>query len=94
MLGRSSARQSGHRVTPSATWWIELITRSAAPGCRSATSAVRRLVREGAGNEAERLALLLRTPRGRRRQLAEVTGSPAAIDQKIAIYENASPATP
>jgi len=46
------------------------------------------LVREGDGNERERLTLLLAHREVVERQLAEVSSHLRAIDHKIAIYEN------
>ena len=69
--------------------WIQMVTRLRATGMPIRD--VRRyaaLVREGAGNEAERLALLLEHREVVERQLAEVTGHLRAIDHKIGIYES------
>ncbi|HJQ05607.1 MAG TPA: MerR family transcriptional regulator [Nocardioides sp.] len=67
--------------------WIELITRLRSTGMpirdvrRYAT-----LVRAGAGNEADRLALLEAHREHVLAQLAEVTAHLAAIDYKIGLY--------
>ena len=52
------------------------------------------LVRDGEGNEAERLALLLAHRELVERQLAEVTSHLRAIDHKIALYESSVAPTP
>ncbi len=69
--------------------WIKLVT------CLRATGMpirdVRRyaaLVREGDGNEEERLALLHAHRESVLRELAEVTAHLGAIDHKIGIYEH------
>lgn len=84
-VGRAS---SGHRrYTERDLTWIELITRLRATGMPIRD--VRRyahLVRAGAGNEAERLALLREHRRQVLTQLAEVTDHLGAIDRKIGIY--------
>ncbi|GAB3851773.1 MerR family transcriptional regulator [Nocardioides maradonensis] len=67
--------------------WIELITRLRSTGMPIRD--VRRyaaLVRAGAGNEAERLALLEAHREHVLAQLAEVTAHLAAIDYKIGLY--------
>jgi DNA-binding transcriptional MerR regulator len=96
MLAPVERASSGHRrYSERDLRWIELITRLRATGMPIRD--VRRyalLVRDGAGNEAERLALLLAHREVVERQLAEVTGHLRAIDHKIAIYENAVTATP
>ncbi len=46
------------------------------------------LVRDGAGNEDERLALLLAHRETVEQQLSEVTSHLRAIDHKIALYES------
>ena len=81
----------GHRQydEPDLTW-IRLVT--CLRGTGMPIRDVRRyaaLVREGAGNEDERLALLLAHRETVEQQLAEVTSHLRAIDHKIAIYENA-----
>ena len=82
---------SGHRrYTEQDLRWIEMVTRLRATGMPIRD--VRRyaaLVREGTGNEDERLALLLAHRETVEQQLAEVTSHLRAIDHKIAIYENA-----
>ncbi|CAA9381719.1 MAG: Transcriptional regulator, MerR family [uncultured Nocardioides sp.] len=87
---------SGHRrYSDRDLRWVELVTRLRATGMPIRD--VRRyaaLVREGDGNEAERLALLLSHREVVERQLAEVTGHLRAIDHKIAIYENKVAPTP
>lgn len=67
--------------------WIELITRLRSTGMPIRD--VRRyaaLVRAGAGNEAERLALLEAHREHVLAQLAEVTAHLSAIDYKIGLY--------
>jgi DNA-binding transcriptional MerR regulator len=96
LLGPVERASSGHRrYSVRDLRWIELITRLRATGMPIRD--VRRyaaLVRDGAGNEAERLALLLSHREVVERQLAEVTGHLRAIDHKIAIYETAVTPTP
>lgn len=87
---------SGHRrYSERDLRWVELVTRLRATGMPIRD--VRRyaaLVRDGDGNEADRLALLLSHRQVVERQLAEVTGHLRAIDHKIAIYENKVNPTP
>jgi DNA-binding transcriptional MerR regulator len=67
--------------------WVVLLTRMRKTGMP--IRLVRRyaeLVREGDGNEAERLALLEEHRRGVLKQLEEVAGNLEAIDYKIRIY--------
>ena len=81
---------SGHRQYDEPDLrWIKLVT------CLRATGMpirdVRRyaaLVREGDGNEEERLALLHAHRESVLRELAEVTAHLGAIDHKIGIYEH------
>ena len=79
---------SGHRRYAEADLrWIELITRLRSTGMPIRD--VRRyaaLVRAGAGNEDERLALLEAHREQVLRQLAEVTAHLSAIDYKIGLY--------
>ena len=89
MLGSVDRSTSGHRrYTQRDLSWIEMITRLRATGMPIRD--VRRyaeLVRAGAGNETERLALL-KTHRERvEAQLSEVTSHLRAIDHKIGLYE-------
>jgi DNA-binding transcriptional MerR regulator len=89
MLASVDRSSSGHRrYTDRDLTWIEMITRLRSTGMPMRD--VRRyaaLVRDGDGNEAERLDLL-KSHRDRvERQLAEVTGHLRAIDHKIGIYE-------
>ncbi|QYJ03443.1 MerR family transcriptional regulator [Nocardioides panacisoli] len=80
---------SGHRrYTDEDLRWIQMVVRLRATGMPIRD--VRRyaaLVREGEGNEAERLALLLTHRELVEQQLAEVTSHLRAIDYKIALYE-------
>ena len=96
MLRAVERAPSGHRrYSEQDVTWIRLITRLRATGMPIRD--VRRyaaLVRQGHGNEAERLALLLAHREVVERQLAEVTSHLRAIDHKIAIYENAVSPTP
>jgi DNA-binding transcriptional MerR regulator len=81
---------SGHRrYTDDDLRWIEMLT------CLRATGMpirdVRRyaaLVRDGGGNESERLGLLLAHRELVERQLAEVSAHLRAIDRKVALYES------
>jgi DNA-binding transcriptional MerR regulator len=81
---------SGHRrYTADDLRWIQMVTRLRATGMPIRD--VRRyaaLVRDGEGNEAERLGLLLAHRDVVERQLSEVTSHLRAIDHKIALYEN------
>jgi DNA-binding transcriptional MerR regulator len=88
MLRAVERAASGHRRYDERDLvWIDLITKLRATGMP--ISDVRRyaaLVRDGGGNEAERLELL-RDHRGRvLAQLAEVQEHLGAIDRKIGIY--------
>ena len=89
LLGPVDRSASGHRrYRERDLTWIEMITRLRSTGMPIRD--VRRyaaLVRAGAGNEAERLALLQDHRARVERQLAEVTGHLRAIDHKIGIYE-------
>ena len=90
MLRSVERASSGHRrYTEGDLEWIRLIT------CLRATGMpirdVRRyaaFVRDGSGNEGERLDLLLAHRELVERQLAEVSGHLRAIDRKIALYES------
>ena len=81
---------SGHRrYTDDDLRWIEMVTRLRSTGMPIRD--VRRyaaLVRDGDGNESERLALLLAHREVVERELAEVTSHLRAIDHKIALYES------
>ncbi len=96
MLAPVERAASGHRRYGERDLrWIELITRLRATGMPIRD--VRRyaaLVRDGAGNEAERLALLLAHREVVERQLAEVGSHLRAIDHKIALYESTVSPTP
>lgn len=89
MLAPVDRATSGHRRY--SEWdlvWIEMITRLRSTGMPIRD--VRRyaaLVRDGAGNEAERLALLKAHRERVEAQLVEVTAHLRAIDHKIGIYE-------
>ncbi|MEG9225808.1 MerR family transcriptional regulator [Aeromicrobium sp. Sec7.5] len=81
---------SGHRRYEEADLrWVELVTRLRSTGMPIRD--VRRyadLVRAGAGNEADRLDVLMTHRDQVLRQLAEVTTHLAAIDTKIATYQD------
>ncbi len=81
---------SGHRRYEEVDLrWVELVTRLRSTGMPIRD--VRRyadLVRAGAGNEADRLAVLTAHRDQVLRQLAEVTTHLAAIETKIATYED------
>jgi DNA-binding transcriptional MerR regulator len=89
MLSGVERSSSGHRrYTDRDVAWIEMLTRLRATGMpirevKRYTS----LVRDGDGNEAERLALLVAHRQRVEAQLAEVTAHLRAIDHKIGIYE-------
>ena len=80
---------NGHRAyTEADVRWIELVTRLRSTGMPIRD--VRRyadLVRAGTGNEADRLGVLTAHRDQVLRQLAEVTTHLAAIESKIATYE-------
>jgi DNA-binding transcriptional MerR regulator len=88
MLGEVGRSPSGHRrYTDRDLTWIDLITRLRATGMPIRD--VRRyaaLVREGDGNEVERLTLLRDHRRRVLAQLAETQDHLGAIDRKIGIY--------
>lgn len=81
---------SGHRrYDETDLRWILLVTRLRATGMPIRD--IRRyadLVRAGAGNESERLALLRAHREEVLRELAEVTAHLGAIDHKIGIYQD------
>jgi DNA-binding transcriptional MerR regulator len=86
-VGRSS---TGHRrYSDQDLRWIEMVTRLRATGMP--IREVRRyadLVRQGDGNEAERLDLLRAHRQQVLAQLTEVQAHLGAIDAKIGIYED------
>jgi DNA-binding transcriptional MerR regulator len=87
-VGRAA---SGHRrYTTHDLRWIEMVTRLRSTGM--AIRDVRRyadLVREGEGNEAERLELMREHRRKVLAQLAEVQQHLGAIEYKIGLYSDA-----
>ena len=89
MLAAVDRSASGHRrYSTQDLGWIEMITRLRSTGMPMRD--VRRyaaLVRDGAGNEAERLELLRAHRERVEAELAEVTRHLRAIDHKIGIYE-------
>ena len=89
MLASVDRSSSGHRrYTDRDLTWIQMITRLRSTGMPMRD--VRRyaaLVRQGDGNEAERLDLLKAHRERVERQLTEVTGHLRAIDHKIGLYE-------
>ena len=89
MLASVDRSASGHRrYHPRDLTWIEMITRLRSTGMPMRD--VRRyaaLVRDGDGNEAERLDLLKDHRARVEQQLREVTGHLRAIDHKIGLYE-------
>ncbi len=88
LLRQVQRSASGHRrYGPDDLRWIELLTRLRATGM--AIRDVRRyaeLVRSGAGNELDRLALLQDHRRTVLARLAQVQDHLGAIDHKIGIY--------
>ncbi|MFT4297503.1 MAG: MerR family transcriptional regulator [Micropruina sp.] len=91
LLLRAVPREpNGHRrYQDSDLRWIELVTRLRATGMPIRD--IRRyaaLVRDGGGNETERLELLRAHRQRVLTQLAAVTANLAAIDHKIAIYDD------
>ena len=88
MVGEVGRSASGHRrYTDRDLTWIDLITRLRATGMPIRD--VRRyaaLVREGDGNEVERLTLLRDHRQRVLAQLAETQEHLGAIDRKIGIY--------
>ncbi len=91
MLADVDRSASGHRrYSAKDLGWIEMITRLRSTGMPMRD--VRRyagLVRQGAGNEADRLDLLRAHRERVEAELAEVTRHLRAIDHKIGIYEGA-----
>jgi DNA-binding transcriptional MerR regulator len=89
MLASVGRSVSGHRrYSEQDLTWIEMISRLRSTGMPIRD--VRRyaaLVRAGAGNEGERLALLMAHRERVETQLAEVTSHLRAIDHKIGLYE-------
>jgi DNA-binding transcriptional MerR regulator len=91
MMEVDRAESSHRRYTDSDLGWIELITRLRATGMP-----IRRvreyaeLVRAGAGNEAERLALLQQHRDEVQAHLDETRRNLEAIDRKIAYYRGAA----
>ncbi|MCW2856260.1 MAG: transcriptional regulator, MerR family [Marmoricola sp.] len=89
MLGAVDRSASGHRrYSAQDLTWIQLITRLRSTGMPIRD--VRRyagLVRAGAGNEGERLAILKGHRDRVQSQLAETARHLRAIDHKIGIYE-------
>jgi DNA-binding transcriptional MerR regulator len=90
MLSSVDRASSGHRrYSEHDLIWITMITRLRATGMPMRD--VRRyaaLVRDGDGNEGQRLALLRAHRERVEAQLSEVTGHLRAIDRKIGIYES------
>jgi DNA-binding transcriptional MerR regulator len=90
MLHPVARSSTGHRrYSEQDLEWIRLVTRLRSTGMPIRD--VRRyaeLVRTGSGNEDERLELLLAHRHLVLDQLAEVHAHLAAIDYKIALYEN------
>lgn len=82
---------SGHRRYQEADLrWITLVTRLRSTGMPIRdVRAYAELVREGDGNEVQRLELLRAHRDVVLQQLAEVTSHLGAIDHKIGIYEDA-----
>ena len=91
MLAAPDRSASGHRrYSERDLTWITLITRLRSTGMPIRD--VRRyaaLVRDGEGNEAERLELLMAHRSRVEAQLAQVTANLRALDHKIGIYEGA-----
>jgi len=90
MLGVHRAKSGHRRYTEHDLGWIELITKLRATGMP--IREIRRyaqLVRDGAGNEHERVHLLAAHRERVCRHLAEVTEHLAAINQKLAHYARA-----
>lgn len=90
LLGQVGRDASGHRrYTERDLTWITLLTRLRATGMpiREVRSYVA-LVRDGGGNETERLELLLAHRERVLTQLREVRTHLAAIDTKIELYRD------
>jgi len=87
--GRVRRRANGHRVySERDVEWLVYCTRFRASGMPLAT--IRRfadLVRDGPGNEAERLALLREHEQRVTDQVAELTGCLDLIAHKVGVYE-------
>jgi DNA-binding transcriptional MerR regulator len=89
LIGGVDRASSGHRRYSEADMaWIETIRCLRATGMPIARiNRYAALVRSGAGNERERLALLEEHRAAVRAQLAEVQGHLAFVERKIATYE-------
>jgi DNA-binding transcriptional MerR regulator len=89
LIGGVDRASSGHRRYSEADMaWIETIRCLRATGMPIARiHRYAALVRSGAGNERERLALLEEHRAAVRAQLAEVRGHLAFVERKIATYE-------
>lgn len=89
LLGPVRRRANGHRVYGrEEVEWLSACTRFRASGMPLA--AIRRyveLVRQGPGNENDRLAILHRHRRRIIAEIAKLTGSLELIDHKIGVYE-------
>jgi DNA-binding transcriptional MerR regulator len=91
MLNDVDRSSSGHRrYSPPDVSWITLITKLRSTGMPiREVKKYAALVRNGVGNEAERLALLKAHRERVELQLAEVTSHLKAIDYKIGLYAGA-----
>jgi DNA-binding transcriptional MerR regulator len=89
LLQEVDRASSGHRrYSSDDVRWITLITKLRLTGMPIRdVKKYADLVRQGAGNELERLALLTAHREQVERQLAEVTGHLRAINYKIGFYE-------
>jgi DNA-binding transcriptional MerR regulator len=90
MLSQHVARgTSGHRrYSPQEVYWLRICIKLRASGMPLAT--IRRfaeLVREGPGNEEQRLALLREHQRHVESQLAELEDCLRVITRKVGVYE-------
>jgi DNA-binding transcriptional MerR regulator len=88
MLDRVERASSTHRrYTEQDIGWVQLVTKLRATGMPiRMIREYAALVREGEGNEQERLALLLAHRDSVRAQLVEIRRNLEAIDHKIEIY--------
>ena len=82
------ASSSHRRYSPGDVTWVEFLTKLRSTGMPIATVAeYAELVRRGGGTTADRLELLRRHRLAVLAQLDDITQSLAAIDTKIALYE-------
>jgi DNA-binding transcriptional MerR regulator len=90
MLSRQVARGTGghRRYSDRDVYWLRICTKLRASGMPLAKiRQYAELVREGAGNEPQRLELLREQQRHIENQLAELQGCLQTITRKVGVYE-------